>query len=239
MTLKAVFLDFHGTVLNDARLRESLTEELLVAQNLRPNPQDYQQFCIGRRDRACLNDLLQQRGRFVNDEILRKLVQQKNQLYCSAIAALPELTFYPGIEPFIRKLVSANLKIGLLTALSTTALETVLARIDWHDCLDVRVTADEEWQSSPEPDGYTRLLAKLQVSEPTLTPQNCLVVDHTIPGMTAAHQAGMRVVGITHTYPLHIVQRHASWVVDKFSELELERVETLFAQQNASSLSTP
>ncbi|MEM8642608.1 MAG: HAD family phosphatase [Cyanobacteria bacterium P01_G01_bin.54] len=228
--LKAVFLEFHGTVLNDARLREQLTADLLLQENLRPNPQDYQQCCVGRRDRACLQDLLEQRGRFVNAQIVTEVVGRKQQAYGTAIAALDELPVYPGIEGFIQRLRAANLQVGLLTLLAEADAGTVLERLNLLDSFDVWLTADTDWASPPEPDGYLALLAQLQQQDPTLTAADCLVIDHTLPGIAAAHLANMAVVGITHTYPLHILQRHATWVVDKFSELELERVEAVFAQ---------
>ncbi|NEO88240.1 MAG: HAD family phosphatase [Spirulina sp. SIO3F2] len=229
MMLKAVFLEFHGTVLNDARLREQITSDLLLQNNLRPNAQDYQQCCVGRRDRACLHDLLEQRGRLVNTPMLQNLVNTKQQAYGKAIASCNELPIYPGLEVFIRKLQSANLKIGLLTLLSAQIIEPILARANLLNAFDAWLTADEDWLSPPEPEGYEHLLQKVCQLEPGLTAANCLAIDHTLPGIAAAHLAGMAVVGITHTYPLHILQRHASWVVDKFNELELERIEAVFA----------
>ena len=234
--LKAVFLEFHGTVLNDARLREQLTADLLLQQNLRPNPQDYQQCCVGRRDRACLQDLLEQRGRFVSAPSLRELVAHKQQTYGAAIAALDELPVYPGIEGFIQRLRAANLQVGLLTLLAEADAGMILERLNLLDSFDVWLTADADWASPPEPDGYLALLGQLQRQDPSLTAADCLVIDHTLPGIAAAHLAHMAVVGITHTYPLHILQRHATWVVDKFSELELERVEAVFAQTEAAAL---
>ncbi|MGB0563639.1 MAG: HAD family hydrolase [Spirulinaceae cyanobacterium] len=234
--LKAVFLEFHGTVLNDARLREQLTADLLLQQNLRPNPKDYQQCCVGRRDRACLHDLLEQRGRFVNSNSLTELVRRKQQAYGAAIASLDELPVYPGIEVFLQRLRAAHLQVGLLTLLAEADAGAILERLNLLDRFDVWLTADADWASPPEPDGYLTLLAQLQQRDPTLTAADCLVIDHTLPGIAAAHLANMAVVGITHTYPLHILQRHASWVVDKFRELELERVEAVFAQDAEAAI---
>jgi beta-phosphoglucomutase-like phosphatase (HAD superfamily) len=98
------------------------------------------------------------------------------------------------------------------------------------------ITGDERWESPPQPDVYNLALKTLQHHFPTLDLQaeNCLAIDHTFPGIDAAQHAGMQVVGISHTYPLHMLQRHASWAIDKFSELELERIEADFAQRNAN-----
>jgi len=53
--------------------------------------------------------------------------------------------------------------------------------------------------------------------------------------MIAAQRAGMQVVGIAHTYPLHCLQRWANWAVDRFSDLELERIQKKFLQEPLQS----
>jgi phosphoglycolate phosphatase/beta-phosphoglucomutase len=45
----------------------------------------------------------------------------------------------------------------------------------------------------------------------------------------------MQVIGVAHTYPLHILQRWANWAVDQFSDLELERMQKIFLQEPLQS----
>ena len=61
-------------------------------------------------------------------------------------------------------------------------------------------------------------------------PSECLAIEDTFVGIAAAKKAGMQVVGISHTYPLHMLQRQANWTVDDFLEIELDRVEQVLSQ---------
>ena len=61
-----------------------------------------------------------------------------------------------------------------------------------------------------------------------LHPYECLVIEDSFPGIEAAKRAGMPVVGIANTYPYHMMQRQSNWAIDYFTDLELDRVKTLF-----------
>ena len=63
MVLKAILLGFDGVVIKDIGLRERLIDDILIAENLRPNSAEYAEVCAGRSDRACLDQLLTRRGR--------------------------------------------------------------------------------------------------------------------------------------------------------------------------------
>ncbi|NEQ31509.1 MAG: HAD family phosphatase, partial [Leptolyngbya sp. SIO4C5] len=62
MPLKAVLFDFNGVILKDESLHQELIQELLIAENMRPDPAEYAELCLGRSDRACLTALFSKRG---------------------------------------------------------------------------------------------------------------------------------------------------------------------------------
>ncbi|HBE34097.1 MAG TPA: HAD family phosphatase, partial [Cyanobacteria bacterium UBA11368] len=57
MALKAVLFDFNGVIIKDEPIHEKLIEQLLIEENLRPKRGEFRQYCLGRSDRACLNDI--------------------------------------------------------------------------------------------------------------------------------------------------------------------------------------
>jgi HAD superfamily hydrolase (TIGR01509 family) len=236
MTLKAVFFDFNGTIINDEAIHAELTQQILLAENLRPDMADYQRLCWGRSDRACLRGLLRQRGRVVSDDYLQQLITQKAQGYRDRLAALDTLPLYAGVEAFIKKLHSIDLVLGLVTGADRAAVDLVLARSQLAPYFSILVTADDGTESKPAPASYQLAIQRAQQQYPQqqIAPQRCLAIEDTLVGIAAAKAAGIQVVGIAHTYPFHMLQRQANWTVDKFTELELERVEQVVAQQDAA-----
>lgn len=85
MTLKVVLFDFNGVIINDEPIHQRLIEQLLIEENLRINPGEFRQVCLGRSDRACIAELLNRRGRVVTKTYLDQLQVRKAQAYISEI----------------------------------------------------------------------------------------------------------------------------------------------------------
>lgn len=143
MPLKAVLLDFNGIVINDEGLHKYLIEQLLLAENLRPDLAEYTQVCLGRSDRACLSDLLSRRGRVVSDSYLDKLLEKKSVSYRTELAALAQLPLYPGLDDLMFKVRAAQLKLAVVSGARRSELEWVLAQTSVQGAIAAIVAADD------------------------------------------------------------------------------------------------
>ena len=219
MTLKAVLLDFNGVIINDESIHQELIADILISENLRPDESEFQTLCLGRSDRACLRDILGQRGRVVSDKYLDNLIQKKTQAYQQKLESLDDLPIYPGIEEFLTQLQQQGIEIALVTGALRSEVELVLQKSGIAKYFSVIVGGDDITQSKPEPEGYL-----LAVSQLNLRPSECLAIEDSYPGIEAAKKAGIPVVGIANTYPLHMLQRRANWTIDYLAELELDRL---------------
>ncbi len=226
MTLKAILFDFNGVIINDESIHEELIDEILLGENLRPEALEYKESCLGKSDRACLKDILFRRGRVVTDDYLTKLIEAKTQAYQQKLEQLETLPIYPGIEAFLDLIKTQELAIGLVSGALRGEIELVLQKASLADYFSVIVAGDDLEASKPEPDGYLLAVDKFNQSLPNLNlnPSACLAIEDTPAGIEAAKKAGMQVVGIANTYPLHMLQRQADWTVDYFNEIELDRV---------------
>lgn len=231
MTLKAVLFDFNGVIINDEAIHKTLIEEILLAENLRPDAKEYNNLCLGRSDRACLSAILNQRGRVVSEDYLEQLLQKKAQKYQEILEAKEELPIYRGVEEFIRDLWGAGLVIGLVTGARRENVEYVLDRLKIREAFAVLVTGDDIEKSKPDAEGYLQAVEKLNecYSDLDLSPEECLAIEDTPSGLQAAKRAQMEVVGVANTYPFHMMQRQANWTIDYLQELELERVKQQLA----------
>jgi len=232
MTLKAVLFDFNGVIINDESMHERLINQLLIEENMRPNPEEFRRFCLGRSDRACFASLLSNRGRITTEAYLDDLVARKARIYQRELQTLEPLPIYPGLHDFIFKLRAANLKMAIVSGALRSEIEVVLTRARLKDDFSVIVSGDEKLTSKPAPDGYLLAVERLNQANPTLNlqPHNCLAIEDTFPGIQAAHDAGIPVVGVANSYPYHLMQRWANWAVDYLSDLELDRIQELFAR---------
>ncbi|MEM0980987.1 MAG: HAD family phosphatase [Cyanobacteria bacterium P01_H01_bin.58] len=226
MVLKAVFLELSGVIIRDGNLQQPLMDELLIAENLRPNPLEFAEVCRGRSDRACLNQLLNRRGRVVSEAYLDKLLTKKSTAYIQALAALQKLPLYPGLEDFLYQLKTDAIPLGVVAGISASEVDWVLAEANLTDQFVVRITGEQIAVDASKPEGaiYTTAIAAMneKFPEQKITAQECLAVEASFNGIAAAKAAGVPVVGVAHLYPYRMMQRQATWAVDYLNEIDLD-----------------
>ncbi len=231
MTLKAVLFDFNGVIIDDETIHQELIDEILILENLRPLDSEYNQFCLGRSDRHCLTNILNKRGRIVIDDYLDKLIETKAKLYKNKIVNLEKLPIYHDVIDSLPSLKQDNLLIGIVSGALRSEIELILETSQISPYFQVIISGDEIKTSKPNPEGYLLAVERLNLAYPTVNikPENCLVIEDSFAGIQAAKNAGMQVVGLAHTYPVHMLQRQANWAVDYLNELEWQRIKSVFA----------
>lgn len=231
MTLKAVLFNFNGVIINDEAVRQQLIDQILVEENLCPQPGEFRKVCLGRGDRACLTELLTRRGRIVSETYLLQLLKRKAKAYQQRLEKQELPPLYPGWEDLILQLRSRSLKLAVVSEAIRFEVELLLSAT-MAEYFTVIVAADDITTSKPEPEGYILAVERLnqQYSGFNLQPSQCLAIEDTPVGIQAAQRAGIPVVGVANTYPFHILQRQANWTVDYLCDLEIDRVQQVYAR---------
>ncbi|MEO0645902.1 MAG: HAD family phosphatase [Cyanobacteria bacterium J06650_10] len=226
MALKAVLFSFNGIMINDEAIRQTLSDQILLDENLRPDEDDYKQVCLGRSDRACLKGLLAQRGRTTSDEALDKLLTQKTLGYQKWLDELEKLPLYPGLDDLIFRCRAASVKMAIVTGAQRQQVVSVLERAELATYFSVIVAGEDVSSegSKPAPDGYLRAIEQLNAVHPDLNLQkdDCIAIEDSFAGIESAKNAAVPVVGVAHIYPNHMLQRRATWVVDYLREIKLD-----------------
>ena len=230
MVLKAVLFDFNGVIIKDESIHRELIDELLLAENVTPQGKEFWQISVGRSDRACLAELLKLRGRFVTDEYLNKLIAKKAIAYQQRLAQLETLPIYPDVIDFIKQMHESGYKLAVVTGAIRSEAEFVLAQAGIDGYFETIIASDDISQSKPDPEGYLLAIEKLNQLNPDLKllPAECMAIEDTFAGLQAVKAAGIQAVAIANTYPFHMLQRQANWTIDRFADLELDRVNDFF-----------
>jgi mannitol-1-/sugar-/sorbitol-6-phosphatase len=79
------------------------------------------------------------------------------------------------------------------------------------------ICADDISRGKPDPEGYLKAAAGLRQS-----PAECIVIEDAPAGIEAAHNGGMRAIGIAATYPADRLSA-ANAVVPRLSDLAIAR----------------
>lgn len=243
MVLKAVLLDFNGVIINDESIHQHLIEDLLLEENLRPNPDEYYQMCLGRSDRACFAELLSRRGRVVTDAYLDRLVERKTSQYQQLMSSLDKLPLYPGLEDLIYQVRVAQLKLAIVSGACRDEISWVLAQANLLEHVAIVVSGEDVLTSGskPAPAGYQLAIENLNQQFPALNlnPAECLAVEDSFAGIEAAKRAQVPVLGVAHTYPYHMVHRRANWAIDHLYEFTLDWLKPYYEPINTTAVVSP
>jgi beta-phosphoglucomutase len=145
----------------------------------------------------------------------------------SQVVTLP---IYTEVVQFIQQMYERGYKLAVVTGAIRAEVELVLTQCEIARYFETIVSGDEIEQSKPDPEGYLLAVDRLNKLDPDLNllPSECLAIEDTFAGLQAVKAAGIQAVAIAHTYPFHMLQRRANWTIDRFADLEFDRVTKYF-----------
>ncbi len=199
--IRSVLFDFNGVILDDETVHRDLFAQVLAPHGVPLSSEDYDALYLGMDDRGCLSTAWEAAKKTpVPESTLRDLIEAKSRLY--EIRMGEGLPLYEGVQSLIRELagrvplgiVSGALRPEILHALEKNGLKNLFAFV---------VSAEDTHHGKPDPEGYLkayRLL--LDRGLHTGGPHEIAVIEDSVQGIAAAREAGMKTVGVGHTYPL-------------------------------------
>lgn len=120
-----------------------------------------------------------------SDRFLRLLNGDVDRVYEDQVQLLA------GVESTVEWLAAESVPVGLVSASSRNNVETVVDRFGLRDSLDTVVSADDiDDDSKPDPAIYRHAAGTLEVA-----PEDCLVIEDSPHGVTAATGAGAYCIG--------------------------------------------
>ena len=220
---KAVFFELSGVVVEDQALRRLSLEAVLRDVGLVLGPEAYREVCLGRSDVITLRTILEMRGRTVTKTLVQELVDKRSALYLSWIEQ--QCALVAGVQTCINQLAQQGIPLGLVTYVPRREVIPVLNKMGVKDTFAVVVCGDEVAQSKPNPESYQTALIQLnQLLGHSIEAPDCVALESTYPGVLSAQACGIQVVGLPTVLPYQMLHRRADWVVDKFDQIEWERI---------------
>ncbi|AGY59806.1 HAD family hydrolase [Gloeobacter kilaueensis] len=227
MALRAILFDFNGVLVADEPLHRQLLQQVLKATfGLEVDRADYQQLCLGRSDFEALRAVLQARGRAVSPQAIEALVRQKEALYRQS--ADPKKLLIAGVADLLDRASASGLRLAIVSGAGRAEIEWILNLTGLAGRFAAVVAAEDTGRGKPDPGGYHLALERLAVRA-----EEALAVEDSFLGIEAARRAGLRVIALTTSVPMHLLQRRADWVLDRYDDLDLARIESCHRPQRA------
>jgi beta-phosphoglucomutase len=224
MGLRAAVFDFDGVIVDSEPLHFRSLHDALLSEGVLITREEYWAHLLAYDDRGSIRQAFDRRGEPLDAARLGRVEQRKVERFA---ALIPEIGVFPGARELIGAL-GASLPLAIASGARREEVEAILAGIGLRDSFQAVVGAQDAARTKPDPAPY--LEAARQLAGRTgqaLAPQECVAFEDSVPGLMSALGAGMKVIGVAHSYPAAKL-RSAHRVVESLSALEPASLGALF-----------
>ena len=197
--IQAVIFDFDGVIANSEPLHLAAFRDVLSAEGVVLTEQEYYERYLGYDDRGVFRALSRERELGWDAARVLALVDRK-AVHLEGLEHQHSILF-PGAEQAIRRLAAA-LPLAIASGALRTEILRILDRAGLTQFFGAIVAAEDSPAGKPAPAPYLRAVSLLSAATGgPLAPGDCVAIEDSQWGLESARAAGLRTIGITHTYP--------------------------------------
>lgn len=219
MKFAAVIFDLDGTVI---RSEEEWGKAFIaVLEKLGINTNGHDPHTPGVDIKINWKDLLVKYG-VKTDKTIEEL---EILTYVEYEKLIPQISLNDGVLEFMDTLKESGLPLSLATLTNWETTEKVLTHfglIGLNNYFENITTGEEVENPKPAPDIFLLAAEKFGIE-----PADCLVIEDSVTGVTAAHEAGMRTIAVNDDEKIHGKLEEADLVVEGFSEITLKAIDAM------------
>ena len=214
--LQAVFFDFDGVIADSEPLHLRAYQEVLRPEGIQLDRDEYYEKYLGYDDLGLFQALTKDRGLSIDVSRMDDWIDTKTQLIEEMLSS--DSVLFPGAAACVRR-CAEQAPLAIASGALEPEIVLVLEHSELRPFFDAIASASDGVRGKPAPDLYMLALAKLADQRKiTLEPASCVAIEASHWGLKAARQAGLRCVGIAHTYPASELSE-ADLVVERLEEI--------------------
>jgi beta-phosphoglucomutase len=226
--LQAIVFDFDGVIANSEPLHLLAFQQALAEDGVELSASDYYSRYLGYDDVGMFEALGRDRGLALEGDRVAELVARKGDHMQDLMRSGSVL--FPGAAEFIRQ-AAAEVPIAIASGALRHEIDEIIDAAGVANLFSTIVAAGDTPESKPSPAPYR--LAFEQLRERTglaLDPRRSVAIEDSRWGLESARGAGLRLVGVTSSYPAEELAG-AELVVNGLGALTLPALDALCANE--------
>jgi HAD superfamily hydrolase (TIGR01509 family) len=189
-----ILFDFNGVIVDDESQHCEALIATLDSYGYSLDRESYYREYLGFDDRECFRFSFERMGRPADDVILREAVGRKHAEYERSIRQSMRLV--PGAADFVENAALDGFQLAVVSGALRSEVELVLKLAALRPHFAEIVAAEDVAACKPDPYGYNRARQMLDIPA-----GRCVVIEDSLPGLAAAHAAGLRCTMLTTSHP--------------------------------------
>jgi beta-phosphoglucomutase len=223
MPLRAVVFDFDGVIVDSEPLHFRTLRDALRVDGVEITEEEYWSRYLAYDNRGAIRRALEHHGQAVDPKRVERLAARMAVRFEELI---PEIPVYEGATELVR-LLAAEFPLAIASGALHDEVDATLRSVGLRDAFQTIVGAEDAPRTKPDPAPYLEAVRRLAANDGGLTPADCLSFEDTMAGIGSAVAAGLKVVGVAHTYPAEKLQA-AHRVVDSLADVDVGTLRGLF-----------
>lgn len=127
-----------------------------------------------------------------------------------------------GIKTLIERLIQQNYRLAVASSSEMNLIHYFLKKLKLFSFFDVIVSGENLPKSKPHPEIFIKTAELLGAN-----PKNCIVLEDSKNGVTAAKNAGMFCIGFENPNSGNQDLSKSDWIVKNISEITIEKLEKI------------
>lgn len=164
--------------------------EFFKKRELYPTDAEFAQHMFGKSNSYILSHFL---GRPVTGAEFTALEEEKEGLFREIYA--DHVRDIAGFLPFLSALKQAGFKTGVATSAPRANLDLIMGKLGFEPLMESIMASENVTRHKPDPEVYLKSAMNLGID-----PGRCVVFEDSFSGISAALNAGMKVVGVLSSH---------------------------------------
>ena len=187
---KAVIFDMDGVICHTNPFHSLAFKEFFAKRDMYPTEEEFELHMYGKSNSYIMSHFF---GRKIVGEELLELENEKEGLFREIYKDI--IDPIAGFQDFFSQLKTNQFLTGVATSAPYANLELIAGTLSLMDKMESILASEDVSKHKPDPEVYLKSAFNLQV-EPDL----CVVFEDSFSGVTAAKNAGMKVVGVLSSH---------------------------------------
>ncbi|SIS82685.1 HAD family hydrolase [Belliella pelovolcani] len=214
---KAIIFDMDGVICHTNPFHSQAFKSFFARRNMYPTEAEFADHMYGKSNSYIMSHFF---GRKIAGEELLQLEDEKESLFREIYE--DQVNPITGYLEFLDQLKSNKLLTGVATSAPMANLELIAGKLSLLDKMESVLASEHVSKHKPDPEVYLKSANNLNVS-----PDNCLVFEDSFSGVSAALNAGMKVVGVLSSHTKEELPPCNLYITD-YQNLKLQTVLALF-----------
>ncbi|MGY6521815.1 MAG: HAD family hydrolase [Mongoliitalea sp.] len=188
--LQAVIFDMDGVICHTNPFHSIAFQEFFAKRNLFPTEEEFKNHMYGKNNSYILSHFL---GRTIAGEELAILEEEKESLFREIYK--DQVNPITGFLPFFQQLKNEGISTAVGTSAPMANMDLIIGKLGIRSYMESMLASEDVSKHKPDPEVYLKSAQNLGVN-----PEACLVFEDSFSGVSAALNAGMKVIGVLSSH---------------------------------------